>query len=168
MDPQATTDETFAQMSEKVSGDRVHSNNDQRKRPAAVAFPFDHPGESGQEQEANAAAEERPGRCPDPLDDGTNAGEMENQRQSDSSQTKRCKPSQNAHLFARPNPATRYEPEDHGSERRNEAQSQITAAVCHKRVRSGEEIEKPLIEGIPEIAVFIPMRSESGEIVVPV
>jgi len=41
-------------------------------------------------------------------------------------------------------------------------------ATRDKRFRAGKQIEKPLVEGVPEIGVLIPMRGEAGEVVAPV
>ena len=49
------------------------------KAHLAVALHLDEPAERGQEEEADAAAEQRPGGRPDALHDRADAGEVEQQ-----------------------------------------------------------------------------------------
>src|ERR1700691_5885397 len=69
----------------EVSGNRVCAEYDEGKCPTALLLDVDDPAEQGQDQEADAAAEEGPAWRPDALDDGANSGEVK--KYSDREQT---------------------------------------------------------------------------------
>ena len=59
-------DEVLEQVRDEIRGDRVEADHDEREGPAPIAARFDDPAEGGEQQEAGAAAVERPGsasRC---------------------------------------------------------------------------------------------------------
>ena len=58
--------------------------------------------------------------------------------------------------------------QDHGAERGNEAERQIAAAVKHERLDAREEIQEPLVEGVAQVGVLIPMRGEARVVVRPI
>ncbi len=45
---------------------------------------------------------------------------------------------------------------------------EIAAIVIDEWFFAREEVEEPLIKGVTEVAVFVPMRSEAGEVMNPV
>src|SRR4051812_3593493 len=158
MNSQATADEILAKVSQQVSGDRVHANHNQRKRPTPVPLPFQYECESCQEEEAHTAAEEGPGRRPDPLDYRADAGRVEEQPQRNPGSTKDDEAPHHGDRVVALYPSASNKTQNHGSERWNEAQRQVAATVRHERLRSWKQIQKPLIKGVAEIAVLIPMR----------
>src|SRR5437016_3942124 len=65
-------DEAVEQMRDAISGDGVHADDHQGKRPVLEAENVDDRIECSQQQTAPAAAVERPTRCPDALHDRAN------------------------------------------------------------------------------------------------
>src|SRR3954467_2753866 len=58
-------------------------------------------------------------------------------------------------------PLASEEAEQHGSQGRNEAESEIASAVEAERRSSREEIEEPEVEGLAEVHVLVPVSGES-------
>src|SRR5581483_8829885 len=65
-------------------------------------------------------------------------------------------------------PASGDETEDHGAQRRDEAEREIAAAVKNERPYTREEVQEPLVERVAQIGVLVPVRHETGVIVSPV
>ena len=65
-------------------------------------------------------------------------------------------------------PAAGDQSQDHGAERRNEAQRQISAAVGDEWLDARKQIQEPLVERVPEIGVLVPVRGEAGVVMLPV
>ena len=83
MDAEAAFYKIFAEVGDEVGGDGVHADDDEGEGDAAILFDVDDPGEGGEEEEADAAGEEGPGRGPDALDDGADAGEVKEEAGGD-------------------------------------------------------------------------------------
>src|SRR5436190_9065058 len=67
-------DEPIKQVSDHVSRNRVHADNDQRESPQATVPYFHDQIKCGEKEETPAAAEEHPTRGPDSFHDRANAG----------------------------------------------------------------------------------------------
>ena len=64
-----------------------------------------------------------------------------------------------------PQPAPRHEAENHRPERGDEAEGKVSAVVRDKRTLAREQVQKPLVEGITEVVVLVPVCQETGVIV---
>src|SRR5439155_13314591 len=62
-------------------------------------------------------------------------------------------------------PAPCHEAENHRPERGDEAERKVSAVVRDKRTLAREQVQKPLVEGITEVVVLVPVRQETGVIV---
>lgn len=151
------------QVGDEVGGDGVHADDDEREGEGAVATLFDDPEEGGQKIEAEAAAEEGPGRGPDALDDGVDAEEMKSDSDGQERGTGEEETADGKAGGGGKEPSTGDEAEDHGAERRDEAEGEVSAAVVDEGRGAGKEIEEPEVEGLAEVGVLVPVRCESVE-----
>src|ERR1700690_1357221 len=116
-------------MGDEVGRDRVHADDNQRKRPASIELHVHDPGECGEKEEADSAAEERPAWRPDALDDGAEAGEVEKKAGCDKHGAGDDETLNGNFGSGRAEPFTGAQPEQHGAERGNEAEGEIAAVV---------------------------------------
>ena len=66
-------------------------------------------------------------------------------------------------------PAAGDKAEDHGGECGDEAESDIASIVVEEGLGAGELVEEPDVEGLPEVAVHVPVGGEAGEqVAVPI
>ena len=70
-------------VSHQIKGQRVHADDDERKRPALPLAHIDEVMNRRQNQEAATAAEQRPGRCPEVLNDRANTNKLHRQADGD-------------------------------------------------------------------------------------
>src|SRR5207237_1107953 len=80
-DLEAAIQKSFHEMRDAVRSNRVHADDNQRERPFLETLYIDHPTESGQEQEADASAEDGPRRRPDAFHHWANVRIMQRQSQ---------------------------------------------------------------------------------------
>src|SRR5437667_1053356 len=81
VDLEAAIQKSFHEMRDAVRSNRVHADDNQRERPFLETLYIDHPTESGQEQEADASAEDGPRRRPDAFHHWANVRIMQRQSQ---------------------------------------------------------------------------------------
>src|SRR5215472_2264989 len=122
-------EEAFEEVGHAVGGDGVHADDGEGESPLEVR-------ESGEEEEADAAAEEDPGRGPDSLDDRADAEGGGDEEAFDGD-------------FGGGGfePASGGEAEDHGGEGRDEAEGEVSAGVGLEGFYAGEEVKEPDVEG---------------------
>src|SRR5579862_8952383 len=83
MNVEGADDEVLPQMRDEIGRNGIHAHDNQRERPFAVILDIDNPGERDEEEEAYAAAEERPARSPYALHDGADSSEVKEQAGSE-------------------------------------------------------------------------------------
>lgn len=157
------------QVGDEVGGDGVHADDDEREGEGAVATLFDDPEEGRQEIEAEASAEERPGRGPDALDDGVDAEEVKGDSGGHERDTGEEETADGKAGGSGEEPSTGDEAKDHGAEGGDEAEGEVSATVVDKRRGAGKEVEEPEVEGLAEVGVLVPVGGEAvEEMAVPV
>jgi len=157
------------QVGDEIGGDGVHADDDEREGEGAVASLFDDPEEGRQEIEAEAAAEEGPGRGPDALDDGVDAEEMKDDCGGHERGTGEEEAADGKAGGGGEEPSTGDEAEDHGAEGGDEVEGEVSATVVEEGRGAGKEVEEPEVEGLAEVGVLVPVRCESvKEMAVPV
>ena len=55
--------------------------------------------------------------------------------------------------------------QDHRGQRGDEAKCQVTTRVVFKSAFARKQVQKPLVEVISKVEILVPVRRESGEIV---
>ena len=65
-------------------------------------------------------------------------------------------------------PAAGDQPQDHRAQRGDEAQRRVAAAVGDKRRLARQQVEEPHVEGLPEVAVLVPVRRQPAVVMRPV
>lgn len=151
------------QVGDEVGGDGVHADDDEREGEGAVASLFDDPEEGRQEIEAEASAEEGPGRGPDALDDGVDAEEMKDESDGHERSTCEEETADGKAGDGGKEPSTGDEAEDHGAEGGDEAEGEVSAAVVEEGRGAGKEIQEPEVEGLAEVGVLVPVSCEPVE-----
>src|SRR5271163_2175012 len=58
--------------------------------------------------------------------------------------------------------------QDHGAQRGDKAQGKVAAVVEHEWVFARKEVQEPHIEGLPKVAVLIPVGAKPGVEVMPI
>jgi hypothetical protein len=76
MDMKGVADKAFPEMSDQIGRNRIHSDNHERKCPAAVSFDVNDPRKKDEKEKAKATAKESPTWGPDTLDNRADACEM--------------------------------------------------------------------------------------------
>src|ERR1700733_5746703 len=96
-----------------------------------MPFYLDDPAESRQEQETNSTAEQGPTRRPNALHHGADVGKVQQKTRRDSHRS--CQQEfLERNLGSRfPKPPSRNQTQNHGAERRNEAQRQVAAFIVN-------------------------------------
>ena len=158
---QGGLDEVFPEVRDQVSGDGVHADDDEREGQAAVAPCVDVPGEGGEKVEADASAEEGPGRSPDALDDGIDSEDMEQHARGDQRGACEEHPAEGDSGCGGDEPSSGDKTEQHGTQCGDEAEGEIAAGVVEEGRGSGKEIQEPEIEGLAEVYVLVPVCGES-------
>src|ERR1035438_396981 len=149
-------------MRDQVRGDGIRADYHQRERPATPELHFGGPVECRQEEEAEAAAEERPRRRPDAFHDRADAGEVEQKSGRDADGAGGDQAAHEGRLRSA-HPLAGREPQDHGAEGWNKAERQISAIVFDERLDAREEVEEPDVESVAEVVALIPVRQKSAE-----
>src|SRR5688572_25527189 len=160
-------DEVFPKVRDAVDEDGVHADNDEREGPAAVGVDVDDGVKRGEDEEAPTGAEHGPGGSPDAFDDGVEAGEMNDDTGGEADEAGFHE--EEKFLLRRAftliaEPLAGDEAEKHRAEGWDETEREVSAAVVGEWFFAREKIHEPLIESGAEIPVFIPMRSEAGEV----
>src|SRR5437867_367485 len=168
VDLEAAIQKSFHEMRDAVRSNRVHADDNQRERPFLETLYIDHPTESGQEQEADASAEDGPRRRPDAFHHWANVRIMQRQSQRN---PRHAGNQQLFHRNVRPGvsqPAPCDQAQDHRAQRRNETQREVSTGVVHEGIFAREQVQEPLVEAVAEIVVLVPVRRESREVVLRV
>src|ERR1039457_5669309 len=155
-------------MRDKIGRDGIHPDDDQRDCPPAVLLHVDDPGERREEEETDPAAEERPARSPDALDDGANSSDMEKQGRG----CEHCPGDQKAldgdPGSGRAKPFAGAEAKENGAHRGDKAEGEIAAFVVEEAGRARQNVEEPDVECLAKVAVLVPVGGEPCEVMVPV
>ncbi len=161
-------EEVLEQVRDHVRRYRVQPDDDEGEGPSAVASDLDHPAEGRQQQEAPAAAEQRPCRGPDALDDRIDARGVQQDTGKDPGDTGHYQAPHRNGRRGCTQPASGDEPEDHRAQRRDEAEREIAAAVGHQRRLAREQVQEPLVEGQPQVGVLVPVGRQPRVLMRPV
>ena len=122
--------------------------------------------EAGQEQETPAAAEQRPRRRPDALDDWAEAEPVDEQSDRQARRGGGGQPAQFGEVRGRvAQPGAGDQAEYHRPQCRDETERGVTAVVEQKRLLAREEVEEPAVERPGQVRVHVPVGGEAGEVV---
>src|SRR5580698_7390024 len=130
-------------MIDQIGCDRIYPDNNQGECPSPIRLDIDNPGECGQEEETDSAAEKRPARRPDPFHNRAYSGYMQQEGGCYEKQSRNQETLDWNLWSSRAEPFACTKPEEHRSERRDEAQSQITTVVECESGWTWKEIQKP-------------------------
>src|SRR5215468_10091622 len=157
------------QLGDAVGGDRIHPDDDQRERPPLHSLQVNQRIEPRRQQKTPAAAEQHPTRRPDALHDGANAQAPDQPTADQTDQACDHEPFHFAQRIAlTAEHIARDQSKDHRSERRDEAERRIPAAVERERSFTREKIQEPHVESPRQIRVLVPMRGETAHPMRPV
>ncbi len=155
----------FQGVAHEVEGEGIHADDDEEEGPATVLLHIDELMKCGEEEHADAAAEEDPGRGPEVFDDGTDAAEVEGDAGEDTGHAGDEKsPDGSVVVF---DPGACDEAEDHGGDGGDEVEGGVAAEPADVRGGAGEVIQEPDVEGPACVAVVVPVGKKSVEVVSP-